>query len=146
MSEFRTLSSQVIASPQIAVADLSVARDCGVSTVVNNRPEGEAPDQTPGEAIEAAARSLGMDYVAIPITPGSFNEAQVHALVDVLDQANGKVLAYCRTGTRSTLLWALAEAARGSPAEGIAAAAASAGYDISPVRGAMAALASRALP
>jgi len=146
MNEFRTLSSKVIASPQIAVSDLSAARDCGVSTVVNNRPEGEADDQTPGEAIEAAARSLGLDYVAIPITPGSFNEAQVGAMIDALQHAEGKVLAYCRTGTRSTLLWALAEAVMGTPVEEVAGAAASAGYDISPVRAAMAALASRAKP
>jgi uncharacterized protein (TIGR01244 family) len=144
MSDFRTLSSRVMASPQIAVADLSAARDCGVSTIVNNRPEGEADDQTPGDAIEVAARSLGLDYVAIPITPGAFNEAQVRALIDVLEHADGKVLAYCRTGTRSTLLWALAQAAIGTPVEEVATAAESAGYDISPVRAAMAALANRA--
>jgi len=144
MSDFRALSDRVLASPQIATEDIAVAQACGVSTVVNNRPEGEADDQTPGAAIEAAARSLGLDYVAIPITPGSFSEDQVQAMADVLRRADGKVLAFCRTGTRSTLLWALAQAAMGKPAEEVAAAAGAAGYDVSPVMQAMATLAARA--
>ena len=146
MSNFRTLSDRVLASPQVAIDDLAAARACGVAVVINNRPEREAEDQTPGAAIEAAARALGLDYIAIPVTPGSFSEAQVHAMLEALRQADGKVLAYCRTGTRSTLLWALAEAAIGRPVEEVAAAADAAGYDISPVKPAMAALAGRAQP
>jgi uncharacterized protein (TIGR01244 family) len=143
MSDFRTLSDRVLASPQIAIDDLAAARAQGVSTVINNRPDGEAPDQTPGAIIEAAARALGLDYVAIPISPGNFSDDQVHAMADALRRAEGKVLAYCRTGTRSTLLWALAQAAMGRPAEEVAAAADAAGYDISPVRSAIVALAAR---
>ena len=146
MCDFRALSDRVLVSPQIATGDIAAARACGVSTVINNRPEGEADDQVPGPAIESAARAAGLDYVAIPITPGSFSEAQVHAMVDALGQADGKVLAYCRTGTRSTLLWALAQAALGVPVEGVAAAAYAAGYDISPVMPAMTQLAGRTRP
>jgi uncharacterized protein (TIGR01244 family) len=109
--------------------------------IVNNRPEGEAPDQTPGPVIEAAARDAGIDYRSIPISHGDFSEAKVRQMIEALDGADGKVLAYCRTGTRSTLLWALAQAARGMPLEGVAEAAASAGYDVSPVWPAMDALA-----
>ena len=144
MSDFRALSARVFASPQLIAADIDTARSLGVTTIVNNRPEGEAADQTPGAAIKSAARAAGMDYVAIPISHGNFAEAEVRAMVDALDQANGKVLAYCRTGTRSTLLWALARAAQGEPLDSIAAAAAAAGYDVSPVLPAMAELADRA--
>ena len=144
MSDFRTLSDRVLASPQIAVDDIAAARDCGVSMVINNRPDGEADDQTSGAAIEAAARAAGLDYAAIPITPGNFTEAEVRAMADALNRAEGKVLAYCRTGTRSTLLWALAQAAMGTPVDEVAAAADAAGYDITPVRPAMAVLAARA--
>ncbi len=144
MSDFRTLSASVLASPQLTLADVTAARTMGVGLIVNNRPEGEAEDQTPGPAIEAAARAAGIDYLAIPISPGSFDEAQVRAMVAALERADGKVLAYCRTGTRSTLLWALAQAANGEPLEAIAAAAATAGYDVSPILPAMAGLAGRA--
>lgn len=144
MSDFRKLSENVLASPQLTLADVADARAVGVTTIINNRPEGESGDQTPGSAIEAAARSAGIEYVAIPISPGTFGEEDVRAMVETLERAEGTVLAYCRTGTRSTLLWALAQAALGESPDAIAAAAAAAGYDVSPVRSAMAALAQRA--
>jgi uncharacterized protein (TIGR01244 family) len=144
MSDFRVLSDSFLASEQLTLADVAAAKSIGVALIVNNRPEGEAGDQTPGPAIEAAVRAAGMDYLAIPITPGTFNEAQVTAMCDALGGAGGKVLAYCRTGTRSTLLWALARAASGEPLEAIASAAAAADYDISPILPAMAELSRRA--
>lgn len=102
--------------------------------IINNRPEGESDDQTPGAAIEQAARAAGLDYVAIPITHAGFSEPQVKAMATAIEAARGPVLAYCRSGTRSTLLWALAEASRGGDPDALAAAAAGAGYDITPVR------------
>ena len=143
MSSFHQLSSSVLASPQIAPADIEAARAEGVRLVINNRPDGEAPDQPSGSEIEAAARAAGMDYRAIPVT-GGFDEGQVRAMAEALANADGKVLAYCRSGTRSTLLWALAQAACGADPQAIADAAADAGYDVSPVRPAIEMLAERA--
>ena len=131
---FRKLSDHVLASPQIDVADVAAAAAQGVTLIVNNRPEGESDDQTPGAEIEAAARAAGLGYVTIPVTHAGFSEGQVKAMSEALAQGNGKVLAYCRSGTRSTLLWALAEASRGQSPDAIAAQAAEAGYDIAPVR------------
>ena len=144
MSSFHKLSSSVLASPQSAPADIEAARAEGVRLVINNRPDGEAPDQPSGSEIEAAARAAGMDYRAIPVTPGGFDEGQVQAMAEALENADGKVLAYCRSGTRSTLLWALAQAACGADPQAIADAAADAGYDVSPVRPAIEMLAERA--
>jgi uncharacterized protein (TIGR01244 family) len=143
MSDFRRLSDTMLASPQLTLEDVEDARAEGVRLIVNNRPEGEAPDQTPGAAIETAARAAEMDYTAIPIGHAGFGEAEVRAMADALAHADGKVLAYCRSGTRSTLLWALARCAGGDDPEAIAAAAAAAGYDVAPIRSAMDALASR---
>jgi uncharacterized protein (TIGR01244 family) len=75
-----------------------------------------------------------MRYVAIPVTHAGFSEWQVEAMADALASASGPVLAYCRSGTRSTLLWALAQASRGAEPETLAAQAAQAGYDIGSVR------------
>lgn len=134
MSDFRKLDEGMLASPQIGLADVRTASEMGVSLIVNNRPEGEAPDQTPGAEIEAAARAAGIDYRAIPITHAGFSEVQVEAMAEALREAAGPVLAYCRSGTRSTLLWALAEASRGRSPDELAHAAAAAGYDVGPVR------------
>lgn len=134
---FRQITPQVFASPQIGLAEVDEAKAQGIVLIVNNRPEGESDDQTPGAEIEAAARAAGLDYLAIPVTHAGFSQAQVTAMAEALAGASGPVLAYCRSGTRSTLLWALAEASRGGNPAAIAASAANGGYDISPVRAAV---------
>ena len=133
MSEFRELSPTMMVSPQIRPADIAAAAQAGVTLVINNRPDGEAPDEPQGPEIEAAARAAGMDYIAIPIGHSGFSEPQVEAMEQALAGAN-KALGYCRSGTRSTLLWSLAQARSGVDPDEIAAAARNAGYDVSPVR------------
>ena len=75
-----------------------------------------------------------MDYVAIPVTHSGFSEPQVQAMAAALEGAAGGVLAYCRSGTRSTLLWALAEASQGGDPDALTNMAAKAGYDVNPIR------------
>lgn len=131
---FRSLTSDIFVSPQIGVDAVAEAKDLGVALIINNRPEGESEDQISGADIEAAARAAGLDYVAIPITHSGFSEPQVNAMAEALAGAKGKVLAYCRSGTRSTLLWALAESAQGGDPDALTNMATKAGYDVSPVR------------
>lgn len=128
------LTNEVLVAPQIGVETIAEAKAQGVTLIVNNRPEGEAPDQTPGDAVEAAARAEGLDYVAIPITHSGFSQPQVEAMAKALAGAKGKILAYCRSGTRSTNLWALAEASAGGDPDSLINIAAKAGYDISGIR------------
>jgi uncharacterized protein (TIGR01244 family) len=101
-----------------------------IATIVNNRPDGEEAGQPPGAGIEAAARAAGLTYRAIPIS-GGFTEADVSAMAEALEQA--PVLAFCRSGTRSTYLWALARRRHGAPADELIAKAAAAGYDLGPI-------------
>jgi uncharacterized protein (TIGR01244 family) len=131
---FRKLTEDILVAPQIDVAAVAEAKAQGVTLIINNRPEGESDDQVPGAEIEAAARAAGMDYVAIPITHSGFSQPQVEAMVAALESADGRVLAYCRSGTRSTLLWSLAEASQGGDPDALTNIAAKAGYDLSPVR------------
>lgn len=134
MADFRPLNETILASPQIGYDDLKEAKAAGVTLVINNRPDGEDPDAPQSDDIEAAAKAAGLDYRAIPIGRSGFSEPQVDAMIAALDGAEGRVLAYCRTGTRSTLLWSLAQAKLGANPDEIAEAAAAAGYDVSPVR------------
>lgn len=134
---FRQLTDRIFASPQIGLAEVAQAAAQGIGLIVNNRPEGESDDQVPGTEIEAAARAAGLGYVAIPVTHAGFSEPQVKAMVAALASTDRPVLAYCRSGTRSTLLWALAEASRGESPQALAEAAARAGYDVGPIRALM---------
>ncbi|AXU18101.1 TIGR01244 family phosphatase [Novosphingobium sp. THN1] len=132
---FRKIDDKTYASPQIGLAEVAYAKALGIGMIINNRPEGESDDQTPGADIEAAARDAGIAYVAIPVSHAGFSMPQVEAMQAALAQAgDAPVLAYCRSGTRSTLLWALAQARSGLDPDEIAASAAGAGYDISPIR------------
>ena len=134
MSDFRQITDEFWASPQISLADVQDAKQRGFVLIVNNRPEGEAEDQVPGAQIEAATHDAGMDYRAIPVSHAGFSEDQVRAMAEALGQAEGPVLAYCRSGTRSTLLWSLAQASLGHNPDELAAAAANGGYDLAPIR------------
>ena len=131
---FRRLTDSILASPQISIADLAEAKAQGVGLVINNRPEGESDDQVSGAEIESAARALGMDYVAIPVTHAGFSGPQIDAMAAALANGEGKILAYCRSGTRSTLLWALAQASAGADLAEVTAQAEAAGYDVTAVR------------
>ena len=144
MSEFRKLSDDFYASPQITPQEVSEAAAMGIALVINNRPDGEAPDQPVGADIEAATRAAGMDYLAIPIGSAGFSEPQVEKLQEALAASQGPVLGYCRSGTRSTLLWSLAQARGGGSPDSIAETAAEAGYDVAPVRPARDLVAARA--
>lgn len=143
MSDFRVLSERVLASPQICASDVATAKTQGVTLVINNRPDGEAPNQPPGSEIEQAARDQGLTYLAIPVDHSGISETQVSAMAAALEGAEGKVLAYCRSGTRSTFLWALASVRSGTDPARIVDAAAAAGYDLTPIRGALDKLATR---
>jgi uncharacterized protein (TIGR01244 family) len=131
---FRQLTDTILVSPQIDLDDVAEAVRLGVKHIINNRPEGESDDQTPGPVIEQAAKAAGLTYTAIPVTHAGFSQAQVETMVESLGALDGPILAYCRSGTRSTLLWALARASQGATADELAPTAAAAGYDIGSIR------------
>lgn len=128
---FRRLDLDVwIAPRQLRAADIPAARELGVALIVNNRPDGEEPGQPASAEIEAAALAAGLGYRHIPVA-GGFPPAAVNAMRAALDE--GPVLAFCRSGTRSTWLWALARASGGADAATLIRQAAAAGYDLRPL-------------
>ncbi len=134
MSQFRPLSESVMASPQITLDDINSAAAEGVTLIICNRPDNEEPGQLNGESVRAAAAAKGISFAAIPISNLNVDRSTVEAMADALESADGKVLAYCRTGTRSTFLWSFASSLRGGDHDQIIAQAAQAGYDVSPAR------------
>lgn len=134
MSDFLTLSPGYSVAPQISIEDVAAAKAAGFAMVVNNRPDGEEPAAPQGDAIAHAAAAEGLAYAAIPVGHAGFSHPQLDALDKLLRDATGPILAYCRSGTRSTHLWALARARSGDDVEGIVGAAAKAGYDLAGLR------------
>ena len=141
MSDFRPLTADYSVAPQISIEDVVAAKAAGFAMIVNNRPDGEDPAAPQGDAIAHAAAAEGLAYAAIPIGHAGFSHAQLDALDAILSGATGPVLAYCRSGTRSTHLWALARARAGDDVDAICDAAARGGYDLAGLRPMMDALA-----
>lgn len=127
----RRLDEKTWVAGQIMPEEVAGLARQGVTTIVNNRPDGEEMGQPPGTEIEAAAKAAGIGYVHLPVAAG-FSADQIEAMAAASEQA-GRMLAFCRSGTRSTLLWALARARLGDDPEELAAKAAAAGYDLGPI-------------
>jgi len=128
--ELKRINDHISVSGQIQPADVSALKAAGFTTIINNRPEGESPDQPAGADIEAAARAAGLDYVAIPLGRDGVTPDMVEKTKAALAGSAGPVFAFCRSGTRSTTLWALSQAGEMDGAE-IISQAAGAGYDMS---------------
>jgi uncharacterized protein (TIGR01244 family) len=127
MTAFRNVTDGFAVSAQISPEDVEAAAADGVTLVINNRPDGEDAGQAPGSVIEAAAKQAGLRYVHIPIV-GRPSPAQVEAMKSAISGTSGKVLAYCRSGTRSITVWAMGV---DEPRETVLGLSRVAGYDLS---------------
>lgn len=134
MAQLRKIDDRVSVAPQIEPTDIAAIKAAGFVAVVNNRPDDEQEGQPAGEDIRAAALAAGLTYAAIPITHAGFSLPQVQAMRDLLEQATGPILAFCRSGTRSCNLWALAAAKAGGDPDVLIAKAAAAGYELEALR------------
>jgi uncharacterized protein (TIGR01244 family) len=134
MADIRRIDDRISVAPQIFPQELSEIAALGFKGVVNNRPDDEEPGQPSDADMRAAAAAAGLSYTSIPITHAGFSHPQIDAMVQALDAADGPVLAYCRSGTRSCNLWALATATQGGDPQAITDKGAGAGYNLSGIR------------
>ena len=128
----RQLDDKTHVSGQIRPDEVAGLAGLGITMLVNNRPDGEEPGQPLGTEIEEAARAAGIDYRAVPIIRG-IGPADADAMQDAIKATKGKMLAFCRTGTRSALSWAVAKSEEGMTREEIEERLASVGVDPTPI-------------
>ncbi|MBN8529728.1 MAG: TIGR01244 family phosphatase [Caulobacterales bacterium] len=131
--DIRILDDRLHAAPQIALAEVADAAARGYGAIVSNRPDDEEPGQPSADQMRQAAEAAGLGFRHIPVRPGALREVEADAMRAALEELPGPILGFCRTGTRTTYLWALAVAGS-RPADEIAAAASAAGYDLTPLR------------
>jgi uncharacterized protein (TIGR01244 family) len=110
--------------------DIDALAQAGVRTIINNRPDDEDPGQLPAAEARRLAEAQGMVYQHIPITAATLSRADVDSFAAVLRDAPTPVVAHCRSGTRSALLWALTRMREGADALSLIAKAAQHGIDI----------------
>jgi sulfide:quinone oxidoreductase len=127
--DIKKISPFLSVSPQITAADVGILATQGFRTIICNRPDGEADDQPAMASIGAAAERHGLRFHEQPVKSGQLTDDDVDRFAALLELAEGPVLAFCRTGTRSITLWALSEARHLSP-DSILASARNQGYDL----------------
>ncbi|NMT63685.1 protein tyrosine phosphatase family protein [Marinobacter orientalis] len=127
--DIRRIDETISVAPQLSVNDIAEAAELGFKTLVANRPDREEAGQPPMADIEAAAREHGMEWVYLPVESGNILDNDVDRFDAMIRTAEKPVLAFCRSGTRCTVLWALSSA-RYEPVQDIVTKARSAGYDL----------------
>jgi uncharacterized protein (TIGR01244 family) len=124
------LSPELSVAGRLDAADIDALARAGVKTIVNNRPDGEDPGQLSAAEARRLAAAQGLLYHHIPITAASLSRAEVDAFAAVLKSAPRPIVAHCRSGTRSALLWALVRLREGADPFALVAEAARNGIDI----------------
>lgn len=134
--EIRALTPTYAVSPQIAPEDLAAIKAAGYLTVIDNRPDAEIPPHLHGAQMRVAVEAAGLHFIANPVIGGAITEANVAAQRDAIAQSTGPVLAYCASGNRSSVVWALAHAGS-APADELIGIPARFGYDLEWLRPAL---------
>jgi sulfide:quinone oxidoreductase len=134
MMDIRQVDQGFAVAPQLQPEDMALLAKAGFTTVMCNRPDGEEPGQPPLDALREAAEAAGLAFHHVPVSGGAFPESAIAEFRRIRHEARGPVMAYCRSGTRSVTLDALANPDELSVEDRLARAAA-AGYDLSAIEG-----------
>jgi sulfide:quinone oxidoreductase len=133
--EIRQINESVSVGAQISPNDVDELAKAGFKSIICNRPDDEIPGQATFADIASEATRHGMEARYVPVISGAMTMADVEQFSKALDEMAGPVFAYCRSGTRSTILWSLDQHSRGKPADQIIETAERAGYDVRAVLG-----------
>ena len=132
--DIRTLTPTYAVSPQIDPADLAAVKAAGFTTVINNRPDGEIPPHLQANLMQTAATALGLRFVINPVISGGLTDANVTAQAAAVAASDGPVFAYCASGNRCSIVWALMNAGT-QPTDDLIGIPAKFGYDLEHLRG-----------
>jgi uncharacterized protein (TIGR01244 family) len=124
------LAPGLSAAGKLDPADIEALAAVGIRTIINNRPDDEDPGQLPAADARRLAEAHGIAYHHIPFTAASLTRADVDAFAATLHTAPQPVVVHCRSGTRSTLIWALSRLREGADPSVLIAEAARHGIDI----------------
>lgn len=140
MMDIRNLTPAYAVSPQIDVSDLAALKAAGFTTIIDNRPDGEIPPHLHASVMQATAEGLGLTFVTNPVIGGAMTMDNVVAQRAAIAAAAGPVFAYCASGNRSSVVWALAHAGQ-MDADDLIGIPAKFGYQLEHLRGQIADLA-----
>jgi len=106
--QMHKLAPDLAVGPQVSEADVATIAALGFRSIIGNRPDGEEADQPAFQSLEAEAKRLGLEVLHVPVVASRISDADIDAFRQALSELPKPVFAFCRTGTRAALLWALA--------------------------------------
>lgn len=118
--DIRPLTETYAVAPQLLPEEMVAAHNAGYTTIICNRPDAEIAPELSAQTMRAAAEAAGLTFVLNPVVSGAITMDNVTIQADALRAASGPVLAYCASGNRSSVVWALAHAGSRSTDELIA--------------------------
>ena len=131
--DIRQITPKFFAAPQISPPDMAELAAAGFTRVLCNRPDVEVPPSHQAAAMQTAAEEAGLEFFVLPLTHQSMTPQVIAENKAIIDGCEGKILAYCASGTRTTIAWALGMAAEMN-ANDILAAARAGGYELGNLR------------
>ncbi len=138
--DIRRLTDRYAVSPQITPEDVAAIAAAGFTTIIDNRPDVEIPPEVQTEAVRATAEAAGLDFVVNPVIGGAITMENVTLQGETLAKSNGPVFAYCASGNRCSVVWALSQAGA-RPTDELISLPARHGYNLEPFRAQIDALA-----
>lgn len=135
MVDVKKLSEEFAAAPQLTQQDFETLASAGYKTIINNRPDGEEAGQLSAADAQEIAQKEGLNYLHVPVTMSDLNAEKIQQFEQALKDSPKPILAHCRSGMRSSILWAIAKIKNGQMSiEEVISTAAQQGYDLSRVR------------
>ncbi|WP_458790121.1 protein tyrosine phosphatase family protein [Yoonia sp. MH D7] len=131
--DIKHITPDYAVSPQIDPADLPAIAAAGFKGIICNRPDAEVPQSHQCDALEIATTAAGLTFTRNPVTHQGLNMQMVETQATAMADAGGPVLAYCASGTRSSIVWSLSQAGK-MPTDDIIAATGAAGYELGGMR------------
>jgi uncharacterized protein (TIGR01244 family) len=131
--DIRRLTPTYAVSPQIELADLQAIKDAGFGVIIDNRPDGEIPENLHSNKMRQAAEALGLEFHINPIIGGALTAENVAQQQAIMSAATGPIFAYCASGNRSSIVWALTQAGK-KPANTLISIPAQFGYNLEHLR------------
>ncbi len=129
--ERKKISDNLSVSSQLRLEDIAFLKAEGIKTIICNRPDGEDPGQLEHDKIQQEAIKNKMEFHFMPVASGKMTPQDGDDFYNIIHNAPEPIHAYCRTGTRCSILWALSELKAGTAREQILGQASQAGYDLS---------------
>ncbi len=111
--EYREISNDYSVSGQITPEEVAAVKAAGFRSVICNRPDDEQPGQPSAASVKAAVEAAGLEFRYIPVVSGQITADNVADMAVALDEMQGPVFAYCRSGARCTNLYGLVQQAKG---------------------------------